>query len=297
MQKLCCVRTRQQFSASFDYFVTRLPPYLHQFSVISGGNCIVVFSPFQGHTVHWGRGPVVSDLSQSDCIENCRMRKEHLTNICNKLWPRMRHLFEGNESSIRCENRYTTHFETGMIVLLYRMLRPWRLRPEMEQSLKMRKSKLSSIIHTFSVALYKFATPFLNGAVLWHQRMPYYAQLVEQKTNGLMDCVWGFIDGTIRKTARPIYHQRSVYTRFKKCHDVKFQSITVLDGFIAYLRGPWPAQTHDAQMLCESHLMEELEDIMPANGAAVVYALYGNLAYVQSIYLLGGFRKPPAGWL
>ena len=34
MQKLCCVRTRQQFSASLDYFVTSLPPYLHQFSTI-----------------------------------------------------------------------------------------------------------------------------------------------------------------------------------------------------------------------------------------------------------------------
>ena len=34
---------------------------------------------------------------------------------------------------------------------------------------------------------------------------------------------------------------------------------------------------------------------MPANGTAVVYALYGDLAYVESIYLLGGFWKPPAG--
>ena len=37
---MCCVCTRQQFSASLDYFVTSLPPYLHQFSAISGGNCI-----------------------------------------------------------------------------------------------------------------------------------------------------------------------------------------------------------------------------------------------------------------
>ena len=41
MQKLCCVRTRQQFSASLVYLVTSLPPYLHQFSTISGGNCII----------------------------------------------------------------------------------------------------------------------------------------------------------------------------------------------------------------------------------------------------------------
>ena len=86
----------------------------------------------------------------------------------------------------------------------------------------------------------------MSGAALWHHRMPYNAKLIEQKTNGLMDCVWGFIDGTIRKTARPVYHQRSVYTRFKKCHGVKFQSVTVPDSYIAYLMGPWPAQTHDA---------------------------------------------------
>ena len=41
MQKLCCVRTRQQFSASLDFFVTSSPPYLHQFSSIFGGNCII----------------------------------------------------------------------------------------------------------------------------------------------------------------------------------------------------------------------------------------------------------------
>ena len=40
MQKLCCVCKRQQFSSSLDYFVTSSPPYLHQFSTISGGNCI-----------------------------------------------------------------------------------------------------------------------------------------------------------------------------------------------------------------------------------------------------------------
>ena len=40
MQKLCCVCTRQQFSASLDFCHQRSNPYLHQFSTISGGNCI-----------------------------------------------------------------------------------------------------------------------------------------------------------------------------------------------------------------------------------------------------------------
>ena len=90
----------------------------------------------------------------------------------------MRHLFEGNIHSIKCENRYNTHFDTGIIVVLYRMSRPRHLHPDMEQSLRMRKSKLSSIIHTFSTALYQFATPFLNGVTLWHHQMPWVLSMV-----------------------------------------------------------------------------------------------------------------------
>ena len=132
--------------------------------------------------------------------------------------------------------------------------------------------------------------------------MPYYAMLIQQKIEGLMDCIWGFIDGTIRRTARPLYHQQTIYTcfkkqtiytRFKKCHGEKFQSVTVLEGFIACLQGPWPSKTHDAHMLCDSGLIEKLEENMPTKGNGVVNAMYGDLAYTQSIYLLSGFRKPP----
>ena len=125
--------------------------------------------------------------------------------------------------------------------------------------------------------------------------MPYYAMLIEQKTEGLMDCVWCFIDGTIRRTARSLYDQKSIYTHFKKCHGVKFQSITALESFIACLQGPWPSKTHDAHMLYDSGLLEKLEVNMPVGGNGVVYAMYGDLAYAQSIYLLGGFWKPPTG--
>ena len=207
----------------------------------------------------------------------------------------MRNLFVGTRMSIKCHNRYNTHFETGMIVLLYKMSRPQRLHPDMEHELKMRKSKLSSIIHTFSTTLHQFATPHLNDVTLWLHRMPYYAMLIQQKTEGLMDCIWGFNDGTIRRTARPLYHQRSIYTHFKKCHGIKFQSVTVPEGLIACLQGPWPSKTHDAHMLHDLGLIEKLEANMPTNGNGMVYAMYGDLAYAQSIYLLGGFQKPPTG--
>ena len=34
---------------------------------------------------------------------------------------------------------------------------------------------------------------------------------------------------------------------------------------------------------------------MPTNSNGVVYAMYGELVYAQSIYLLGVFQKPPTG--
>ena len=48
-------------------------------------------------------------------------------------------------------------------------------------------------------------------------------------------------------------------------------------------------------MLHDSGLIEKLEETMPATGNGMVYAMHGDLVYEQSIYLLGGFRKPPTG--
>ena len=73
----------------------------------------------------------------------------------------MRHLFVGTRMSIKIHNQYNTLFETGMIILMNRMSHPSHLHPDMEHELKMRKSKLSSIICTFSAALYQFTTPYL----------------------------------------------------------------------------------------------------------------------------------------
>ena len=38
-------------------------------------------------------------------------------------------------------------------------------------------------------------------------------------------------------------------------------------------------------------LLEKLEANMPGDGNGVVYVMYGDLAYAQSIYLLRGFRN------
>ena len=212
------------------------------------------------------------------------------------LWPKLRLHLEGYLESIHCAYRYTVCYETGLLVLLYRYSRPRRLSPDMEHIFGMRRSKLSAIIQTFSSALYHVSMPYLSDPSIWHQQMPYYSELIKKKTGNVIDTLWGFIDGMIRKTACPIHNQRTVCTRFKKCHGIKFQSVLVPDGYIACLYGPVPAKTHDAKLLCESNLMEQLRATMPDdNSNGPIYSLYGDLAYPQSPYLLGGYRNVANG--
>ena len=154
----------------------------------------------------------------------------------------------------------------------------------MEKIFGIQKSHLSAIIQSFSEALYQISIPHMTNPTIWHHRMPYYSQLISNKTRGIATNIWGFINGS-----RPIYHQHLVYMRFKKCHSLKFQSVLIPDGFIACLYGPVPAKTHDARLLHESQLLEQLQTVMPEDANNPIYALYGDLAYAQSADDLSGF--------
>jgi hypothetical protein len=57
--------------------------------------------------------------------------------------------------------------------------------------------------------------------------------------------------------------------------------------------GPVNGKRHDSYMLHESQLVGKLQNMMPING--IIYALYGDPAYSQSCYLLGGYRVAPLG--
>ena len=66
--------------------------------------------------------------------------------------------------------------------------------------------------------------------------------------------------------------------------------LLVPDGYISCLFGPMLVKTHDAKLLCQSNLMQQLCNVMPAdNSNGPIYSLYGDLAYLQSSYLLVGF--------
>ena len=169
----------------------------------------------QDDAINWGNVPTIEDLSDSDCVSNCLMWKSSLQILADKMWPKFSAILGDDKNRIKCKNRYTIHYESGLIILLYRYSLPCRLHPDMEKIFGIQKSCLSAIIQSFSEALCQISIPYMTDPTIWHKRMPYYSQLISNKTRGIATNIWGFIDGTVRKTCRPIYHQRLVYTRFK----------------------------------------------------------------------------------
>lgn len=270
---------------------------LYELVVTAGANYMdyknKIYGTIHDPNVDFGQRKMIQDISESDGILYFRFRPAHLRIMADALWPRLSPFLGPDINRIVVRNRYTAPYETCLLVYLFKMARPVRLRPECERYFGMQKSHISAIIHTFGDALFELAQDYLFDPRIWHHRMEYYSRLISAKCHNLLGNIWGFIDGTIRKTCRPILYQQLLYTRYKRCHGIKFQSVVTPDGFIACLYGPYIGKRHDARIFRESGILEMLQDLMPADGAnGPVYALYGDLAYPQSIWLFGGFVNP-----
>ena len=83
--------------------------------------------------------------------------------------------------------------------------------------------------------------PYFSNPDIFAHKMEIYSQKIYEK-NGVLNNLWGFIDGTLRKTARPVYFQRHAYSGHKRCHGLKFQTVVTPDGLIALL---WPKNHND----------------------------------------------------
>jgi nuclease HARBI1 len=228
-----------------------------------------------------------------------RFRKTHLQEVANKLWPRLSPYLSGTKEHIQFggSKRYSAPFETLFLMVLFRFSRPRRIRNEMEEYFGFGKSKISAGILTMVSALHSLAVKYLDNPAIHRDRMPYYAAKIHEKC-GLVDSVWGFIDGTRRKICRPSYFQKQAYSGHKRSHGIKFQSVVTPDGLFALMFGPIMGNRHDSYMLAKSELIPKLREFMPDVAdppAPAVFSLYGDPAYPQSEYIFGGYRNPRAG--
>ena len=86
-----------------------------------------------------------------------------------------------------------------------------------------------------------------------------------------------------------------MYSGHKCCHGIKFQSIVIPDGLFASMYGPVNGNRRDSFLLSTSGLFDKLQTFMPDLPSSDGFSLYGDPAYPQSIYIVGGYMNPLNG--
>lgn len=108
--------------------------------------------------------------------------------------------------------------------------------------------------------------------------------------------VWGFIDCTIRRIARPSQWQRVAYSGHKKYHALKFQAIMLPNGLFGHLFGPEPGRHNDNHLLNKSNLLETCAEFAVRDGTDENTApeerflqIFGDPAYGVSNQIISPF--------
>ena len=58
----------------------------------------------QDDAMNWGNVPTIEDLSDSDCVSNCCMRKSSLQILADKMKPKVSAIFGDDKNRIKCKN-------------------------------------------------------------------------------------------------------------------------------------------------------------------------------------------------
>jgi DDE superfamily endonuclease len=234
----------------------------------------------------------IADLDDSEETRMLyRFKKNHLQQIATTVWKRFSDHFTGSYERLSLPQRQYVHFETALLLLLYRLAFPTRIYPEMRFKFLMSPSKISESIKVMLFGMYAISQLYLDDISIWIPRLPLYTELISNATYGATFNVFGFIDGTLRRIARPTYNQRQAYSGHKRYHGMKFQSVYGPEGFYLHLYGPLAGCRHDSFLLGESGLLDELQRLFP-NGE---YSIFGDPAYPNSAWLWGNYRRPRPG--
>ena len=180
----------------------------------------------------------------------------------------------------------------GLLILLRRLTFPARL-SELCTEFGRSTSSLSKISNIMLAWVWSrwgqlltnpFGQPFFSA-----DRVTGYGEAIARKMNVDLP-VWGFIDGTVRPICRPERHQRQFYNGHKRTHAIKFQAVAAPDGLIVHLYGPVEGHRHDAGVLAESGLPQQLAAHMNSP-TGMPYAVYGDPAYPLSPYIQKAYQS------
>lgn len=165
----------------------------------------------------------------------------------------------------------------ALLMSLRRLAYPNRL-CDLEATFGQHASTLSSVLNkvyshidgTFGCLL----DDVNNHSWLTLDALKSFAEAVHAKGAPLENC-WGFVDGTARAICRPTRDQKPYYSGHNRFHAIKFQAVTAANGITCELGGPYKGHRHDAGILRESQLYEQLQELVQGHD----YVIYGDTAY------------------
>ncbi|ETI54030.1 hypothetical protein F443_03109, partial [Phytophthora nicotianae P1569] len=221
----------------------------------------------------------INRLSEKDCVDRFRFRKPQLCYMLMKL--KLPPFFSTKE-------RYRVSGIEALCITLERLSYPSRWR-DLVVKYGRSDSNLSSIFYYVCEHISTRCAPLLSGD--WDRisaRLENFTAAIRAKGAALFN-VWGFIDGTLRRTCRPSdgLEQRALFSGHKRCHGIKYQAVTTPDGIISRLFGPVEGRLHDLTLLDAS----ELEESIRADSRFKGYLLYGDPAYGMTEVFASPFNR------
>jgi hypothetical protein len=215
-------------------------------------------------------------LTDDDCLLRFRFTLPEIERICTAM----------QLPAIATVNkvRFTAAF--GLAMLLRRLVWPARL-ADLATEFGLDVSSTGRIINHMAVTI---AELYHDHFDLWPgldpPRVAQCAAAITAYTPAVID-IWGFIDGTSRRVARPIVDERSSYSGYKRAHMQHYQGVVTPDGLIVSCCGPWIGSKNDLNMLHESQLQQKIAPLVRQHGRTLM--LYADLIYKGQELVMTGY--------
>jgi hypothetical protein len=121
-----------------------------------------------------------------------RFRKCDLIVLSTMIWDYFKDFFDGSYEVIQLPEWYTIHFETGILLCLFHLAYPCCITPTMTYGFKKSHTKICIALKYFFNKFYQISQLYMADINIWTDRIPYFAELDEDKTKGLVSNVFCF---------------------------------------------------------------------------------------------------------
>lgn len=167
-------------------------------------------------------------------------------------------------------------------MLLLRFAYPNRLK-DLQNKFGLQHSSISKlltvIIHYVYTKWSKLLTNIGHSKWFTNNYQMKLKVIVQEKGAPLTNCI-RFKDGTARPICKPTVQQKELYSGHKRSHCLKFQSVTLPNGIILHLSLPYSVRRHDAFMLRDTLILEQLKKY------CTTYCIYGDEGYLLKLQLI-----------